>query len=94
MSTQLRIVHVNHVPKLSEKLGVLATIQMINGSAEDLWSEAEFEDLTTRSRWRLTSVAAGTPPDSATLAVAFKKVSGNGDLSTGTELQRVAEAST
>lgn len=91
VNLHLRIVHLNHVPQLSEKLGVLATIQVINGSTKDL-ANGEFDDLATSSRWRLTSVALCDPPNSTTVAVAFKKITGLGELSVGTDLQQVADA--
>ncbi len=87
MSMSLRVVHVNTIPALAEKLGVLATVEVLDGPTSAL-EVGEFEDPASGGRWRLTSVAHGDPASIKTLAVGFKRLSGSQDLSVGMTLRR------
>jgi hypothetical protein len=61
--------------------------------AERIWSlpldESWFFDPASRTTWRSTSLAHATPPSDTTQVRMLAKVSGNGELVDGLELQLV-----
>ena len=85
---RLKVVHVDHVAKVAEKLGTLATVAVLDGSLHEL-SPGEFEDTAGLGRWRLTSVAHSDPGNGSTFAVAFKGQAGEAELAAGMELRPV-----
>ena len=91
MRTSLRVIHVHRVPALAERLGVLATVEVLEGAMSAV-TPGEFVDPVSGSRWQLTSVAHSDSPGTMTLAVGLMPLTGNEELRAGVTLRQTADA--